>query len=237
MLFHGTTKANLLSILEQGLQLAPKNAAGHHGARFGRGIYFSDSFAVASQYSQETSSEENFYVLVCEVALGNVLNSLAGSCAVDSEGFFCDGRDFAKGYHSVRVMGARGPDFAQNWVEKASGVVWPIGEVIDYPTPKFKVGNRNFSSFKQMAASTSKKKPAKKAQKKARQDSDDEYDEEVVSSDGEDFDMAKVVQMTKLKPTGQNTYAIKPTQVDHFLHEAYESYERYREWGYAVDNA
>ena len=42
MLLHGTSNANLISILEQGLQLKPRNAAFYHGSVFGEGIYFAD---------------------------------------------------------------------------------------------------------------------------------------------------------------------------------------------------
>ena len=42
MLFHGTSNANLISILESGLQVKPRNAAFHHGSAFGEGIYFAD---------------------------------------------------------------------------------------------------------------------------------------------------------------------------------------------------
>jgi len=55
---------------------------------------------------------------VCEVALGNVMNSLCGnSYSANESGYFIDGSgDFARGYHSVRIMGRRGPDFDQNWI-------------------------------------------------------------------------------------------------------------------------
>lgn len=133
MLFHGTSKANLLAILEQGLQVAPKNSASIQGAAFGRGIYFSDNFNMASQYAD--SSEDQKFLLVCEVALGNVMNSLLFNEKADERGFFKDGRDFTKGYHSVRVMGSHGPDFSHNWVEKDTQVVWPIGPRIEYESP------------------------------------------------------------------------------------------------------
>ena len=117
MLFHGTSKANLLSILESGMQIKPQNASHHNGSAFGEGIYLADDFMMAANYS-ESQSEQTFYVLVCETALGNVMNSLTGdSYNVNDSGYFVDGSgDFAKGYHSVRVMGKQGPDFSQNWV-------------------------------------------------------------------------------------------------------------------------
>jgi len=117
MLFHGTTKANLLSILEDGMQVKPTNAAFYNGSAFGEGIYLADSFKFASQYASEHNSEKTYFVLVCEVALGNVMNSLGTrTYNVNESGYFSDGHDFAKGYHSVRIMGQKGPDFSQNWV-------------------------------------------------------------------------------------------------------------------------
>ena len=117
MLFHGTSKANLLAILEQGMQIKPQNAAFHNGSVFGEGIYLADDFMFAANYS-EMHSEQSFYVLVCEVALGNVMNSLTGNqYQTNSAGYFVDGSgDFAQGYHSVRIMGRNGPDFNQNWI-------------------------------------------------------------------------------------------------------------------------
>ena len=96
MLFHGTSKANLLAILEQGMQIKPQNAAFHNGSVFGEGIYLADDFMFAANYS-EMHSEQSFYVLVCEVALGNVMNSLTGDqYQTNSAGYFVDGSgDFA----------------------------------------------------------------------------------------------------------------------------------------------
>ena len=49
----------------------------YHGSAFGEGIYLADDFMLAANYS-EMPSEQTFYVLVCETALGNVMNSLHG---------------------------------------------------------------------------------------------------------------------------------------------------------------
>ena len=72
----------------------------------------------AARYSEQ-ASEQTFYVLVCETALGNVMNSLTGdSYNVNESGYFVDGsEDYARGYHSVRVMGKQGPDLSQNWIQ------------------------------------------------------------------------------------------------------------------------
>ena len=102
MLFHGTNNANLISILEQGLQMKPRNAAFYHGSAQGEGIYFADQFKLAMNYSDNESTDD-FFVLVCEVALGNVMNSIQ-QYNQNASGYFCSDTDSVKGYHSVRVM-------------------------------------------------------------------------------------------------------------------------------------
>jgi len=47
MLWHGTSNANLLSIIETGLQVSPANAFRHAGQAFGEGVYFADTFSFA----------------------------------------------------------------------------------------------------------------------------------------------------------------------------------------------
>lgn len=47
MLWHGTSATNVLAIIKNGLKIAPADAE-FHGARFGRGLYFSDAFALSS---------------------------------------------------------------------------------------------------------------------------------------------------------------------------------------------
>ena len=119
MLFHGTTAANLISILEQGLCIQPSNAARHNGSAFGKGIYFADKLKLALNYASNDNEDDSYFVLVCEVALGNVMNSLFGNyyySRVNSSGYFCAGDDFAKGYHSVRIMSNYGPNFDENFV-------------------------------------------------------------------------------------------------------------------------
>ena len=85
-------------------------------------------------------------MLVCEVALGNVMNSLFGGSSynTNSAGYFVDGSDdYARGYHSVRIMGKKGPDFNQNWIQTTDilspEVIWPIGDHVSYPTPRWRV--------------------------------------------------------------------------------------------------
>lgn len=71
LLWHGTGPQNILSIMERGLQIQPTNAA-LTGNLFGDGIYFADSLEKSIHYAPFQNGYN--YILLCEVALGNVLN-------------------------------------------------------------------------------------------------------------------------------------------------------------------
>ena len=47
LLFHGTSNANILSVIEQGLKIRPKNSTKFAGSAFGEGVYFADQFSLA----------------------------------------------------------------------------------------------------------------------------------------------------------------------------------------------
>ncbi|KAG9067354.1 60S ribosomal protein L24 [Linnemannia hyalina] len=69
LLFHGTRKANLPSILTNGLD--PRLS---HRRNYGAGCYFSDSIEKCMQYvDRQTEIEQEYAVLVCAVLLGRVL--------------------------------------------------------------------------------------------------------------------------------------------------------------------
>ena len=121
MLWHGTSANNILEIVRNGLKITPLNAS-HHGSRYGKGIYFSDSFALSSCFSAE--SDEEKYILLCEVALGNMANILTiNNTEIQENGW----------YDSIRAMPSMGPDW-DGFVTKDE-VVYPIGKRINYPQP------------------------------------------------------------------------------------------------------
>ncbi|CAG7820200.1 unnamed protein product [Allacma fusca] len=68
LLWHGTRSVNLLSILSSGLQVTPIGTE-LNGSLFGKGIYFADMFTKSSHYTGEGQRQ---YLLLCEVALGNI---------------------------------------------------------------------------------------------------------------------------------------------------------------------
>ncbi len=81
LLFHGTGPSNLVKILKDGLYI-PKIYAVTNGSTLGKGIYFADCITKSFQYCVDKTygwgsapppavKNKNFYVLVCEVAIGH----------------------------------------------------------------------------------------------------------------------------------------------------------------------
>ncbi|GFR62300.1 poly [ADP-ribose] polymerase [Elysia marginata] len=70
LLWHGTNTCNLLSILHRGLVVSPPGAS-TIGCRYGKGIYFSDSFSMSTKYANSNKAK---FVLLCEVAMGEVID-------------------------------------------------------------------------------------------------------------------------------------------------------------------
>ena len=110
MLWHGTDKKNIMSILMKGLKIKPPNAD-HCGSLFGDAIYFADMFSKSLTYStyrrsRSENDENNFYMLLCEVALGNIANYPSN--------WTSEVYRPPLGYHSVRAMSEKGPDFSKS---------------------------------------------------------------------------------------------------------------------------
>ncbi len=67
------------------------------------------------------------------------------------------------GYHSLRIMSSKGPNFNHNLV-RDDGTIWPIGDVNDYPAPKYRYRNQEVSMISEIESL--KKKEEKKGQEK-----------------------------------------------------------------------
>eukprot|EP00347_Sterkiella_histriomuscorum_P010982 403374198 len=204
LLWHGTKNQNLIGILQKGMRLKPVGVR-ETGSIFGDGIYFADQAKKAidySSYGEEAVEGETkkFYLLLCEVALGNLSN------------FPTTWEDEIKrpprGSHSVRIMSSHGPDFSFNHYEYECGLV-PSGPVIKYPAPKIEQGNKvykditNFAEYlteqiekekqtKNKQQNKGKKSKKAKKSRKDLQDSDEdmssENEDEKVDETEEDFE-------------------------------------------------
>jgi len=75
LLWHGTKAANILGIMQTGFRIAPLGTY-RSGNNLGDGIYFTDRFGKATNYSDikqwnYDGKEEYAYIFLCEVMLGN----------------------------------------------------------------------------------------------------------------------------------------------------------------------
>ena len=66
LLWHGTSMANLISILSRGLRVEPPYGAARTGRTFGDGVYFADVCEKSRSYSSPD------YILLCDVQLGKI---------------------------------------------------------------------------------------------------------------------------------------------------------------------
>lgn len=71
LLWHGSRLMNFVSILSNGLKIAPPEAP-HTGYMFGKGIYFSDMVSKAANYCHTSRIDNTGLLLLCEVALGQM---------------------------------------------------------------------------------------------------------------------------------------------------------------------
>lgn len=75
LLWHGSRLTNFAGILSQGLRIAPPEAP-VTGYMFGKGIYFADMVSKSANYCCADSVNSTGLMLLCEVALGNVSDSM-----------------------------------------------------------------------------------------------------------------------------------------------------------------
>jgi hypothetical protein len=116
LLFHGTQPANLVSIITHGLSINPSSAVKITGAMFGNGIYFAD---VASKSLQYCGNDDVVPLLVCEVALGNMLKAKKGKDY--------NVQTLTAGYDSVKGLGKH---CLSELKSLDDGVIMPSGKLI-----------------------------------------------------------------------------------------------------------
>ncbi|KDO24177.1 hypothetical protein SPRG_10605 [Saprolegnia parasitica CBS 223.65] len=114
LLWHGTKRTNLMSILHRGLCIAPADAP-RTGLAFGKGVYFADAAAKSLQYCTPFTTADKkktkVYLLLCDVALGTphrVQRSEYRESAAD-------------GTHSTFAVGSTQPDPSETLVVAATG--------------------------------------------------------------------------------------------------------------------
>ncbi|XP_025104527.1 LOW QUALITY PROTEIN: tankyrase-like protein [Pomacea canaliculata] len=124
LLWHGTSMANVISILARGLLVAPADVpiTGH---LFGEGIYFADCFKKSRSYCYNPTACVKVAFL-CEVALGNVMEDISH----DEE----DHLD--QDVNSLKILGKSAPDSDFD-VALPYGATIPLGQLkhMNYAKP------------------------------------------------------------------------------------------------------
>uniref|UniRef100_T1IYM8 Poly [ADP-ribose] polymerase n=1 Tax=Strigamia maritima TaxID=126957 RepID=T1IYM8_STRMM len=117
LFWHGTSSANLVSILARGLQCGHPSTP-TTAPQFNRGIYFADMFEKSRHFVQNCHNNDNrsHYILLCEVALGKVHKNLEGD---DVDGPYED-------FDSTKIVGTYFPDPTYN-LSLSSGITIPLG--------------------------------------------------------------------------------------------------------------
>lgn len=118
LLWHGSRLTNYVGILSHGLKIAPPDAP-VTGYMFGKGIYFADMVSKSANYCFTNSANNTGLMLLCEVALGDMLECNAAKYV----------KALPKDKHSTKGLGKTYPD--PNEVHKrADGVAVPIGKPV-----------------------------------------------------------------------------------------------------------
>ncbi|XP_038681240.1 poly [ADP-ribose] polymerase 2-A isoform X2 [Tripterygium wilfordii] len=117
LLWHGSRLANWTGILSQGLRIAPPEAP-VTGYMFGKGVYFADMFSKSANYCYATSAITTGVLLLCEVALGDMVELLNAKYDADK---------LPEGKLSTKGVGATAPDLSESKSLK-DGVIVPLGK-------------------------------------------------------------------------------------------------------------
>lgn len=126
LLWHGSRLTNFASIISKGLCIAPPEAP-VTGYMFGKGIYFADSVSKSANYCMTTSANNVGLLLLCEVALGNVVEKTQAEFVTK----------LPAGFHSVQGLGRAVPDPTGSIVLEKNLTV-PTGVLMDLPKDKTK---------------------------------------------------------------------------------------------------
>ncbi|XP_003971725.1 poly [ADP-ribose] polymerase 1 [Takifugu rubripes] len=118
LLWHGSRATNYAGIMSQGLRIAPPEAP-VTGYMFGKGVYFADMVSKSANYCHTSQSEPVGFLLLAEVALGN-MHELKKASHITK---------LPKGKHSVKGLGRTAPD--PSATVTLDGVQVPLGNGVN----------------------------------------------------------------------------------------------------------
>eukprot|EP00826_Nyctotherus_ovalis_P064172 TRINITY_DN9407_c0_g3_i4.p1 TRINITY_DN9407_c0_g3~~TRINITY_DN9407_c0_g3_i4.p1 ORF type:complete len:602 (-),score=219.66 TRINITY_DN9407_c0_g3_i4:896-2701(-) len=209
-LWHGTSVANLLGILSQGLRISPFSA-NLTGNIFGNAIYFSDSLMKALDYAR--SGCKLSVILLCEVALGNIYSKLGS--------FDPEENALPKNFHSLKIVAQRGPSV---FGKSEENVLYPVGDMEEYAAPYYEEKGVKYTDYWKYEERKEKKYGVGVAlggrAKKLKQDEEENKEESDKSEkeDNEEF-MQKVVTKDDFMKPRFRSYRIAKSELSAFTAE------------------
>ncbi|CAF3862176.1 unnamed protein product [Adineta steineri] len=145
LLWHGTNICNLISILTRGLLAGPL-AAMASGSLFGKGIYTADTFAKSLGYcsgvKQNDGGGERCFMILCEVALGEIKEMGLNNDDGDDGTKQLDLNQFQSRKGTGRLI----PD-PRYTVTRNYGVRMPLGNMIDNTDVKVGFYGLNYNEY------------------------------------------------------------------------------------------
>jgi len=135
LLWHGSRRSNLIGILSQGLRVAPSEAP-VSGYMFGKGIYFADMYCKSRQYCAGSKTEPT-YMLLCEVALGDMFPSRQA----------CYMEEPRPGTSSTWGVGQKAPDWGKKRLYEPGGAALPCGKLDGGPLGGQQRHGLNYNEF------------------------------------------------------------------------------------------
>ncbi len=136
LLWHGTKKSAIASILENGFILPKPN-----GQMFGPGIYFADRASKSANYGDQgfyPKAGTTAYLFLCDVLLGNVYNAKKPHTELTEAP-----NGLTRTFHSVKCTGEKVPDRKYN--EKYHNSIISCGPTI--PNSQFEEYTVKYNEF------------------------------------------------------------------------------------------
>ena len=133
LLWHGTSTANIIGILMQGLKIAPPEVP-NTGYMFGKGVYFADCFCKSYGYSSGFMyNNDSCFLLLCEVVLGKMLEKKNAEFI----------EKLPKKYLSTLGLGSSRPD-PRGSIFTPFGAEVPVGELIKVNDPELRLAYNEY---------------------------------------------------------------------------------------------
>ena len=140
LLWHGTKRANLASILRNGLAIDPPYSI-RTGRMYGNGVYLADMFDKSISYCDHDGESKVLLLVEADLGKNKVHNA---------EHYYDSEESDLKKFDSLHVQGSNAPD-KKGEISSSDGVRIPVGNIIKVPNQKTKTSWGHWDSRPSMS--------------------------------------------------------------------------------------